>query len=60
MGLACTSDLNEGDFVASYVGELYHSKDAKWKKKEKEYSRNGNDGRYYTMRLTGGFIIDAY
>ena len=57
-GLVCTRDLNKGDFVISFLGELFHIKDWKWKWRQAQYSRN--DGRYYTMDLGDSFRVDAY
>ena len=56
-GLVCKDNINKGDFVISYIGELYHTKDPKWQKKKKAYCRSGV---YYMMDLGNGFIIDAY
>ena len=57
-GLTSIKNLNQGDFVVNYIGELYHSKDPEWKRKQKEYS--SSEGRYYTMKIRGGFRVDAY
>ena len=32
-GLTSIKNLNQGDFVVNYIGELYHSKDPKWKRR---------------------------
>ena len=57
-GLAlCKKNLNRGDFVISYIGELYHDKDKKWQKLKEEYCRKGV---CYMMELGDGWVIDAY
>ena len=57
-GLACNKDLGMGDFVVSYIGELYHKRGRNWVKKQEEYS--SCDGLYYSMDLRDGFIVNAY
>ena len=35
--MVCKSDLEQGDFVTSYLGELYHRDDPAWMEKEEAY-----------------------
>ncbi|XP_031779694.1 histone-lysine N-methyltransferase SETD2 isoform X1 [Nasonia vitripennis] len=55
-GLRATTNLEAGDFIMEYVGEVLDPKD--FRKRAKEYSKDKNR-HYYFMALKSDQIIDA-
>ncbi|KAK0082876.1 hypothetical protein PV325_009704 [Microctonus aethiopoides] len=55
-GLRATSDLDPGEFIMEYVGEVLDPKD--FRRRTKEYSKDKNK-HYYFMALKSDQIIDA-
>ncbi|CAD6227546.1 GSCOCG00001229001-RA-CDS [Cotesia congregata] len=56
LGLRATADLDAGEFIMEYVGEVVDPKD--FRKRAKEYSKDKNK-HYYFMSLKSDQIIDA-
>ncbi|XP_008547281.1 probable histone-lysine N-methyltransferase CG1716 [Microplitis demolitor] len=56
LGLRATADLDAGEFIMEYVGEVVDPKD--FRKRAKEYSKDKNK-HYYFMALKSDQIIDA-
>ena len=58
VGVTCKKDIKRGQYVASYLGELFHKEDSYWKEQKTKYNRP--DCEYYKIEISGGFLIDAY
>ena len=58
IGVTCKKDIKYGEYVASYLGELFHKEDSDWKEQKAKY--NKPDSEYYQFEFTEGFLIDTY
>ena len=39
IGVTCKKDIKRGEYVASYLGELFHKDDSDWKEQKAKYSK---------------------